>query len=77
MDITNFDDLLQALRTLKHSDYGVEDTAAVTLEYEGMMMQLTLTWAAGGRANSVFIAGSQGSLSYDGTRLMMTSPACR
>jgi predicted dehydrogenase len=62
------------LRTLKHADYGVEDTAAVVLEYEGMLMQLTLTWAAGQRANSVFIAGSRGSLSYDGTRLVLAGP---
>ncbi len=61
------------LRTLKHADYGVEDTAAVTLEYDGLLMQLTLTWAAGGRANSVFIAGSLGNLSYDGTRLVLTT----
>jgi predicted dehydrogenase len=62
------------LRTLKHADYGVEDTAAVVLEYERMLMQLTLTWAAGERANSVFIAGSGGSLSYDGTRLVLSGP---
>lgn len=61
------------LRTLKHADYGVEDTAAVTLEYDGLLVQLTLTWAAGGRANSVFIAGSLGSLSYDGARLILTT----
>ncbi|HJV33100.1 MAG TPA: Gfo/Idh/MocA family oxidoreductase [Patescibacteria group bacterium] len=60
------------LRTLKHADYGVEDTASVVLEYPGMLMQMTLTWAASARANSVFIAGSKGSLSYDGTRLVVT-----
>jgi predicted dehydrogenase len=61
------------LRTLKHDDYGVEDTAAVTLEYERLLFQLTLTWAAGQRANSVFIAGSAGSLAYDGTRLVLAT----
>jgi predicted dehydrogenase len=60
------------LRTLKHADYGVEDTAVVTLEYPATLMQINLTWAAGQRANSVFIAGTGGSLSYDGQRLLQT-----
>ncbi len=60
------------LRTLKHQDYAVEDTAAVTLEYPGTLMQINLTWAASQRANSVFVAGSEGSLSYDGARLLHT-----
>ena len=59
-----------ALRTLKHQAYGVEDTALVTLEYPGMIMQLSLTWAAGRRANSVTIVGTKGSLEYDGARLL-------
>jgi predicted dehydrogenase len=58
------------LRTLKHSGYGVEDTALVTLEYPSTLMQINLTWAASQRANSVYIAGTKGSLSYDGTRLV-------
>jgi len=60
------------LRTLKHSEYGVEDTALVTLEYPKTLMQINLTWAASQRANSVYIAGEKGSLSYDGTRLFHT-----
>jgi predicted dehydrogenase len=58
------------LRTFKHREYGVEDTALVTLEYGGMMMQVNLTWAAAQRANSVTIVGTSGSLSYDGSRLL-------
>jgi predicted dehydrogenase len=61
------------LRTLKHYDYDVEDTAAVTLDYNGTLMQINLTWAAGQRANSVFIAGTDGSLSYDGSKLFLTN----
>ncbi|MBI1806825.1 MAG: Gfo/Idh/MocA family oxidoreductase [Ignavibacteria bacterium] len=61
------------LRTLKHQDYQVEDTAVVTLEYPETLMQLSLTWAASHRANSVFIAGTEGSLSYDGIRLLHTN----
>ncbi len=59
------------LRTLKHREYGVEDTALVTLEYPSTLMQINLTWAANQRANSVYIAGTGGSLSYDGTRLVL------
>ena len=59
-----------ALRTLKHHSYGVEDTAVVSLEYPGMIMQLSLTWAADRRANSVHITGTEGSLSYDGLKLI-------
>ncbi len=65
--------ITSVLRTLKHSSYGVEDTALVTLEYPSTLMQVNLTWAASKRANSVYIAGSGGSLSYDGARLIFTS----
>jgi predicted dehydrogenase len=58
------------LRTLKHQEYGVEDTALVTLGYTGMLMQINLTWAAALRANSVTVVGTTGSLSYDGSRLL-------
>jgi predicted dehydrogenase len=58
------------LRNLKHKEYGVEDTAVVTLEYQNTLMQVNLTWAASQRANSVTIAGSAGMLSYDGTKLL-------
>ncbi|MBI1803640.1 MAG: Gfo/Idh/MocA family oxidoreductase [Ignavibacteriae bacterium] len=60
------------LRTLKHTDYGVEDTAIVTLEYPDTLMQINLTWAANQRANSVYVAGEKGSLSYDGVHLLHT-----
>lgn len=58
------------LRTLKHKEYAVEDTALVTIEYPGTLMQINLTWAAGQRANSVQISGTKGALSYDGVRLL-------
>lgn len=63
------------LRNLKHAAYGVEDTALVTLEYDRMALQLSLTWAASERANSLYIAGTAGSLAYDGARLVHTSAA--
>jgi predicted dehydrogenase len=63
------------LRTLKHAEYGVEDTAVVTLEYPATLMEINLTWAASTRANSVYVAGTKGSLSYDGQRLLQTDAA--
>ncbi len=65
--------LTATLRTLKHPEYSVEDTALVVLEYPGTLMEINLTWAASHRANSAYIAGTKGSLSYDGTRLMHAS----
>ncbi|MGA2623975.1 MAG: Gfo/Idh/MocA family oxidoreductase [Bacteroidota bacterium] len=61
------------LRTLKHHEYGVEDTAVVILEYDGMLMSVNLTWAAGQRANSVSIVGTEGRLVYDGAKLTLTN----
>jgi predicted dehydrogenase len=60
------------LRTLKHASYGVEDTALVSLEYEGAAVQLSLTWAADSRANSMVVTGTEGSLRYDGSQLLLT-----
>ena len=61
------------LRNLKHQEYGVEDTAVCTLEYDKMLMQVNLTWAAAQRANSVSIAGTEGSLLYDGSKLLLSN----
>jgi predicted dehydrogenase len=60
------------LRTLRHASYGVEDTALVALEYDGAAVQISLTWAADSRANSMVVAGTEGSLRYDGTRLLLS-----
>ncbi len=61
------------MRTLKHADYGVEDTAAVMLEYDKTLVQLNLTWAASARANSASVLGTNGSLVYDGEKLLHAS----
>lgn len=66
--------LTAALRILKHGQYDVEDTALVLLDYHDMLIQLSLTWAAGQRSNNVTITGTDGVLSYDGTRLRRISP---
>ena len=67
--------LSSVLRTLKHPEYSVEDTAVVMLDYEDKLVQINLTWAASQRANSILVAGTQGSLSYDGTKLLKTTAA--
>ncbi len=64
--------ITSVLATLKHVEYSVEDTALVTLEYDDKLVQLNLTWAANSRANSVWIAGTEGTLAYDGTSLRYT-----
>ena len=61
-----------SVANLKHSSYGVEDTAFVTLGYPGAAVQLSLTWAADARANSMTVVGTEGNLRYDGTRLVLT-----
>jgi predicted dehydrogenase len=61
------------LRTLKHTEYAVEDTALVTLVYPRAVMQVNLTWASSTRANSAFVAGTRGTLTYDGRTLLHAS----
>jgi predicted dehydrogenase len=61
------------LRTLRHASYGVEDTALVALEYDAAAVQISLTWAAGSRGNSVVVSGTEGSLRYDGAELLLTA----
>jgi predicted dehydrogenase len=68
-------DLHSVLRTLKHPEYHVEDTAVVMLDYADKLVQINLTWAASQRANSILIAGTEGSLSYDGAKLLLTTAA--
>ncbi|RPH35694.1 gfo/Idh/MocA family oxidoreductase [bacterium] len=50
----------------------VEDTAAVVLEYENRLVQISLTWGADRRANSARVTCPSGSLSYDGKALTRT-----
>ncbi len=61
-----------SLLTLRHTSYAVEDTALVTLDYDEAAVQISLTWAADARANSMVIAGSEGNLRYDGSSLVLT-----
>lgn len=50
---------------LRHS-YNVEDTAYLLIEYEKGIAEITLTWAAGVRANSASITSKCGNLVYSG-----------
>lgn len=51
---------------LNHSEYPVEDTAIVTLEFEKAVAQITLTWGADKRVNNARLISSTGSLNYEG-----------
>ncbi len=53
------------VRTLRHSDYQVEDTASVLLEHDGGMAEVTLTWAAGRREICFRLVGDKGEISGD------------
>lgn len=50
---------------LKH-DYSVEDTASLLMEYERGIAEITLTWAAGVRANSASLTSNNSNLIYSG-----------
>ncbi|PJA98974.1 MAG: hypothetical protein CO128_05010 [Ignavibacteriales bacterium CG_4_9_14_3_um_filter_30_11] len=51
---------------LNHSDYQVEDTAIIMLEFEKAVAQITLTWGADKRVNNARLISSTGSLNYEG-----------
>jgi uncharacterized protein (TIRG00374 family) len=53
------------LRTLRHLEYQVEDTALVTLDYEGGLASVRLSWAARSRRVSFRFLGERGELCGD------------
>lgn len=56
---------------LNHSEYQVEDTAVVILEFEKAIAEITLTWGADKRVNNARLISSAGSLNYEGkTKLL-------
>jgi predicted dehydrogenase len=57
------------LTTEKHREFPLEDTAAISLEWSGAMVEVFLTWAAPERGNRIEIEGERGALSLDGGRL--------
>ena len=57
------------VRTLRHGDYGVEDTALVTLDHGDALATVSLTWAARRREIAFRFVGERGELSGDESRL--------
>ena len=51
---------------LRHLEYGVEDTAQVTLEFPGRLATLMLTWSASHRENRVRFIGDRGTIDWQG-----------
>ena len=56
---------------LRHSNYDVEDTAHLLLEFGGRLATMLVTWAATGRENRVRFVGDQGTIEWVGTRLSL------
>ena len=59
------------VRTLRHSDYGVEDSAFVMLDYGNRLAEVRLTWAARRRAIRFQFVGADGELVGDDERLIV------
>jgi predicted dehydrogenase/uncharacterized membrane protein YbhN (UPF0104 family) len=53
------------VRTLRHRDYRVEDTASVLLEHDDAMAEVSLTWAAGRREICFRLVGAHGEITGD------------
>lgn len=63
-----------AVRTLKHVDYGVEDTAHVTLDFSGTLVGMRLSWAAGHREVRFRFVGEHGEIAGDDRRITLITP---
>ena len=63
------------VRTQKlcYTNAGVEDTAEIILEYPAGVAHINLTWAADRRANSARMITRNGSIIYDGTKMLKYS----
>jgi len=60
---------------LRHLDYGVEDTAQLTIEFPGRLATLVLTWAATHRENRVRFIGERGAIDWQGGILRLEPTA--
>ena len=59
------------VRTLRHADYGVEDSAFVVLDYGDRLAEVRLTWAARRRSIRFHFVGADGELSGDDERVVV------
>jgi predicted dehydrogenase len=58
---------------LRHSDYDVEDTAEVLLDFGDRMARLFLTWAGVARENRIRFVGERGQVEWHGGTLRLDS----
>ena len=63
------------VRTLRHSGYGVEDSAFVVLDYGDRLAEVRLTWAARRRAVRFQFVGESGELLGDDERVSLRAAA--
>lgn len=56
---------------LAHTDYKVEDTALIVLEYPTLVVQINLTWAAEHRENHARLIGTKGNIELKGDTLVL------
>ncbi len=61
------------VRTLRHADYGVEDSAFVMLDYGDRLAEVRLTWAARRRAIRFQFVGHDGELLGDDQRVVLNA----
>jgi predicted dehydrogenase len=60
-------------QAIRHTGYGVEDTALVCFQYPTGWVTLQLSWAAQGRQNRFFFVGPRATVLYDGDALWLQS----
>jgi len=59
------------VRTLRHAEYGVEDSAFVVLDYGDRLAEVRLTWAARRRAIRFHFVGADGEVTGDEDRVLV------
>ncbi|HMF09373.1 MAG TPA: Gfo/Idh/MocA family oxidoreductase [Thermoanaerobaculia bacterium] len=62
------------LESRRHREWAIEDTAEVRLDFPQAAAEIFLTWAAGDRANRLWLEGSAATLVLDGARLEIRQP---
>jgi predicted dehydrogenase len=65
--------VLATTRTLRHSEYGVEDTACVVLDFGDRIATMRLTWAAKHREVRFRFVGERGEVVGDDRRVVLVT----